>query len=400
MKSKKRWRPIGERVHEWLSEPEGETFSYGKWRFWFVAVASLQLINAVLTALIFESAGNLQNYMGAILLGVGALVGWLALGALHYSDAIDRKLARGVSALDSVTLLFVMAHFAFLMWTYGHLKTIQSAEAKYETAAATYNAKAEKLSGDNTKVAEAIVKISENERQRAKIENDTAYQTRKAFEAGARAPKQTASASASAALSPALSAAKVELEKPEKPEKSSAKFLMEWDAWIRAANFGELLLCALTLIFIRNRSAGQNTPRPRVYRSPIAEPAEDFPTELDEAEAENRASSRGENFTKKKETAKNHASSVSEVIAFDPEGLKRLRQTLKDISFRLPGFSFKSYVRGDAVWIMLMKANKGTQQTVSSAKATLEILNDAMTMTPEKFQACVEHFLRQREFKI
>jgi hypothetical protein len=30
---------------------------------------------------------------------------WLGIGALHYSDSHDRQLARGVSALDSVTLI-------------------------------------------------------------------------------------------------------------------------------------------------------------------------------------------------------------------------------------------------------------------------------------------------------
>jgi hypothetical protein len=148
-----RRQPFGQRVHNWLSEPEGETFRLGKWRFWFACVAGLQLLNAGLTALIFRSAGNLENYMGAILLGVGALVGWIAIGALHYSDAPDKKLARGVSALDSVTLLFVIAHFAFLMWAYGHLRTIQSAEAKYDAQVEKFNGDARQLQADNVKIA-------------------------------------------------------------------------------------------------------------------------------------------------------------------------------------------------------------------------------------------------------
>ena len=60
MSAQKR-QQLGQRVHAWLSEPDGETFRLGKWRFWFIAVAGLQLLNAGLTALIFQSAGNLQN---------------------------------------------------------------------------------------------------------------------------------------------------------------------------------------------------------------------------------------------------------------------------------------------------------------------------------------------------
>src|SRR5262245_38388566 len=110
-------QPFGRRINQWLQEAPGETFRDGKWRFWFIAVAGLQLLNAGLTALIFQSAGALQNYMGAVLLGVGALVGWIAIGCLHYSDSTDRRLAQGVSILDSLTLLFVIGHFCFLTWT-------------------------------------------------------------------------------------------------------------------------------------------------------------------------------------------------------------------------------------------------------------------------------------------
>lgn len=257
-------QPWGRRVHAWLSEPEGETFEVGKWRFWFIAVAGLQLLNAGLTALIFESTGNLQNYMGAILLGVGALVGWIAVGCLHYSGSGDRRLARGVSALDSVTLLFVIAHFAFLMWTYGHMKVIQSAEAKYEIQAAAYNADARQVQDANVKIAEALAKGAEAERQRAKIENDSIYQARKAGEAGVRiAPRRGSAASSSLSTSP-ISLAKP----PEPPSESSAAYLTRLDFWIRAANFGELLLAALTLIFIRNHSAKSNTG-PARGRGPI-----------------------------------------------------------------------------------------------------------------------------------
>ena len=243
-------------------------------------------VNAGLTALIFQSAGNLQNYMGAVLLGVGALVGWIAIGCLHYSDSGDRQLARGVSALDSVTLLFVVAHFAFLMWAYGHLKTIQSAEAKYEQQAERFNAQAREVQDANVKIAEAARAVAQETTKTARLENDRAYQLRKASEAGARIPVVRSAPAAGAA--PALSTSAVELERPTKPDKSSAQFLTEWDAWIRAANLGELLLVALTLIFIRNQTAKTNAPhvvsveefprsRPQ-YRAGAPTPAPAFET--------------------------------------------------------------------------------------------------------------------------
>ena len=394
IEQKRSRKPVGQRIHDWLEEPEGKTFEFGKWRFWFIAVAGLQLVNAVLTALIFQHTGQSQNYTGAIILGVGALVGWITVGALHYSGVA--KLSKGVSRLDSISLIFVVLHFAFLMWCYTRLATVQSAEAKYEAAALAYNSKSEKLSSDDVEIAKAGAVIAAETTKAARFNNDAAYQLRQAAKYGARISAAN-SAQSSGAL-PSVTRSKIELEKPDKPEQSTAKFLESWDGLIRVANFGELLLCALTLIFIRNKTASERNQfpaRPQI-RARIFE--DEFPPELDAQAAENLGPAPRENFTRKKETAKKHASSISEVVAFDPEGLNRLRQTLKDISFGLPGFSFKSYVRGDAVWILKMRANKGTQETAASAKATLQILDDALKMPPAQFRERVEKFLRQNQF--
>jgi hypothetical protein len=163
---------------------------------------------------------------------------------------------------------------------------------------------------------------------------------------------------------------------------SSAEFLSAWDWWIRVAGFGELALAIVTLIFVRTRAAMTNAIR-----------VEDFPHEIDAGVVEKCLPARRENFAKKKERAKNHAS-------FDPEGLKRLREALRDTSFRLPGLSFKSYVRGDAVWILMMKANQGPQETVASAKAELLILDDALKMPADRFRERLERFLRQKGLEI
>jgi hypothetical protein len=92
-------------------------------------------------------------------------------------------------------------------------------------------------------------------------------------------------------------------------------------------------------------------------------------------------------------TQKTHAS-------YDSEGLKRLREALKDISFRLPGYCFKVDVRGDAVWVRMLRANNSTQETVASAKAKLDILDDAVRMERSTFQERIERFLRENNFEI
>jgi hypothetical protein len=87
-------------------------------------------------------------------------------------------------------------------------------------------------------------------------------------------------------------------------------------------------------------------------------------------------------------------------VSFDPEGLKRLRETLKDISFRLAGMSFKADVKDDCVWIRMMAANQGMQETIASAKAELSILNDAVKMPRDKFLAKLELFLTDHGFEL
>ena len=174
-------------------------FVNGKWKFWFVAIAFLSVINAALTWLIFRDDG--ENYSGPIMLSVGALVAWLCVGALHYSDSTDRSLARGVSALDSIALLFVVVHFSGLLYVYGHHRTLRSAETKYEAQASAYNAKTEKISEDNAKISADARQIEIERTKRAKIENDTVYQARKAAERGAKVQTGSSAGGIAASLS-------------------------------------------------------------------------------------------------------------------------------------------------------------------------------------------------------
>jgi hypothetical protein len=360
---------FGERINNWLEEPSNEIFRHGKWRFWFPTLIGLTALNAVMTAVIFGSDG-MQKYIGSIVVLAGAVLCWLALGLLHYSDSNDRLLAIGVAALDSITLLFVAAHFSFLLYCQGHLWTLRAAEDQHRTDMATYNNQWSPVRESNDRIAATVERIAGIEKETERLRNDTAYWSRRN-----KVQQSESGIKFDAKLTP------VEVPSPPKaPAESSAAFLADWDWLIRVAGFGELALSIITLIFVRTRSAARN------QRAMFME----FPSEI---ETENRQSIRRENFTQKKEPTKNHAS-------FNSEGLTKLREALKDISFRLRGLSFKSQVRGDAVWIYLVKARHGTQETVTSVKANLSLLDDALKLAPERFRERLESFLRQNGFEL
>ena len=59
-----------------------------------------------------------------------------------------------------------------------------------------------------------------------------------------------------------------------------------------------------------------------------------------------------------------------------------------------------SFYGTDAVWVLMVKANAGTQETVASAKAKLDILADAIRMDRPAFRERLENFLRQNGFEI
>lgn len=388
-------RGFGQRINNWLDEPGGETFKAGKWRFWFPCLIGFSILNAVLTASIFGS--NKQTFISSITLAVGALVAWLCVGTLHYSDSRDARLARGVSLLDSISLCFVIAHFCFLLWAQGHLLTIQANEAEYKASAAIYNEKAEKVSIDNTKIAAAAERIAQEETKRAKIENDTAYQQRKAAQSGARINTKRAGG-----ITPSLSTAPIELERPKAPAKSSAAFLMKWDAWIRGANFGELILAAATLIFIRNRSAKFNAQARR--------DGEDFPDEIDVDVIEKRSPTRRGDLAKTPEKVTTHVSLKNNdtdahrktTQEINREGLRRLRECLKLIAFHHGPTHFKVDAKPDAdyLWIRQLRSEHGEARMVASTKAALSILDNAITMGPDAFRERLEKFLRQKGFEI
>jgi hypothetical protein len=346
---KKSW---SERVNERLQESPGEIFQRGKWRFWFPLVIGLTFLNGLLTAWIFGA--GVQTYIGLIVATVGALLCWLSVGNLHYSDSDDPTLARGVSLLDSITLCFVIAHFCFLLWANGHLITVRGAEEKYDAAALVYNEKQEKIQADNTKISADAVKIAEANVKAARLENDTAYWTAKA---GLRVRGARNQGSGQGEQFPALQTAPIELEKPKAPDESSAAFLSRWDAWIRAANFGELILAAITLIYIRNRSAKFNAQSAPERVLPVA-----------------TMSLRGASV---KPALKANSAQKATPVATDPrqEALYALRDHLRVISAGLYGRFFKADLIDGGVSIRLCKKVLGADKTIAKTRQSDKLLD-------------------------
>jgi hypothetical protein len=407
---------FGQRFHNWLDEPEGQIFAHGKWRFWFPMLLIFSVLNPVLTASIFGSAGQLQAYIGAIMLSVGALLAWLCVGTLHYSDSRDARLSRGVSLLDSVTLCFVIGHFCFLLWAQGHLLTLQSQEAKYEASVIMYNKGAERISTDNVRIAEAVSKAE-------RLRNDTAYQLRRAAETGnlkrGRAGRGVLDQSSSISTSP------IELAKPQKPEDSSAAFLTRWDAWIRAANFGELILAAITLIYIRNRSAKFNHTASvkadaqgvlmieageRAFRvlpdgeretiesteapaeaDKIVEQDDIFPSELD---ASDREAQRNPAFRQGRQADTQIATTVATSVTEERlPALNALRHHLRVIAFHYPNRWFKCDLIDGGVWIRMCKRRAGREVTIAKTRQSDKLF--AAINRPDFRVRLVDELIRQ-----
>jgi hypothetical protein len=121
----------------------------------------------------------MQKYIGSIVVLAGAVMCWLAIGILHYSDSEDRLLAMGVAILDSITLLFVAAHFSFLLWAQGHLWILRAAEDRRRSDLATYNAQWAPVRESNDRIAATVERIVGIEKEAERLRDDTAYWARR-----------------------------------------------------------------------------------------------------------------------------------------------------------------------------------------------------------------------------
>jgi len=382
MKEQNEKRPHwGERIHAHLHEDVGAIFRHGKWRFWFPFFLAMTAINGLLTAWFFGGKG-VFTFIGFIVATVGGLLCWIGVGNLHYSDSEDPQLALVVSRLDSATLCFVIAHFCFLLWACGHLYTVRGDESKYEAQAQGFNDKLKDFSSDNVKIAQADADAARDTAKAARLQNDTAYQIRKASEAGAHVPALRPSAGGSASLH---QTAPIEMLKPEKPKESSSAFMAMWEIPIRLANFGELALAAITLIYIRTRSAKVNSI-PRQW---------DIEAELGDVVAQNARRSRLEAHGATIPPVATHAARVStsqaalrasdarKTASVATEGgdwreiaVRKVRGHLGVISEGLPGRWFKAdLIKPEGVWIRIMGRNGGEgEKTLKKTRQSDKLL--------------------------
>jgi hypothetical protein len=367
-------RTFGHRINEWLYESPGETFRQGKWRFWFPTLIGLTALNAVMTAVIFGQDGA-QKYIGAIVVMAGAVLCWLALGLLHYSDSDDRPLAIGVAALDSVTLLFVAVHFSFLLWCQGHLWTLRAAETKYSQDLAEYNKQITPISADNARITAAAERIAEIEKQTERLRNDTAYWSRR--------NKVKPSGSG---LKVELSTTKVEIPPPPAaPTEASAAFLGRWDSWIRLAGFGELGLSIITLIFVRTRTAARN----RIGADEV------FPDEIDAGVVQNDRTGRRFDRTRKSDSGRQ--SLISGDSLDRKKARKKLLEHLGVISHYHPGRWFKADLVHGGVTIRMFKRDHGHELAIAETTQSDRLL--AAVDKPDFRDRLVEE-LRHQGFEI
>jgi hypothetical protein len=334
-------RTFGRRINEWLHESPGRIFQEGKWKFWYPTLIGLTGLNAVMTAMIFGQDGA-QKYIGSIVVLAGATLCWLALGLLHYSDSDDRLLAIGVAALDSVTLLFVALHFSFLLWVQGHLWTLRAAEAQYRQDLATYNAQWAPVKDSNERIAGAVERIAQIEKETERLRNDTAYWSRR--NGIKTAPKS--------GLKFEAAVTSMEVPPPPKaPPEASAEFLSKWDWWIRVAGFGELALSIVTLIFVRTRTATTNARRA----------GEVFPDEIDADERQSLI------LSQKKER-------LSLSGPDRKAARKKLLEHLKVIAFNHPGRWFKADLVRGGVTIRLFKRDHGHEISIAETTQSDKLL--------------------------
>lgn len=81
-------------------------------------------------------------------------------------------------------------------------------------------------------------------------------------------------------------------------------------------------------------------------------------------------------------------------------GLKALQEICSAISFHTPGRWFAVDLRPDHVRVRLRTRVDGREMTLKTARLTLEVLRDALTMERSAFRERLESFLKKRGFEL
>jgi hypothetical protein len=123
--------------------------------------------------------------------------------------------------------------------------------------------------------------------------------------------------------------------------------------------------------------------------------ATEWPDEIDANARSERNQSR---FDGEASHARNIASHESGEASQD--GLRILQETCSQISFGLPGRWFAVDVRPDHVRVRLRTRVDGREATLKTARLTLEVLRDALTMQRDQFRSRVERSLKRGGFEL
>jgi hypothetical protein len=244
---KKRKPGIADRINNWLAENPGQLFRDGKWRFWFVAQVGLQIAISIATLFLFPANSAI------LVILISAVLLWLLVGFLHYTDSGDRGLDRGVSALDSISLVFAACHLSYLLWVFGHYSVIKAQEVDYEGKRTTWNQEVDRDRDRRLKQTELELARQKSREREARYQADIAYRASLAGERIKLGPEnQTRSGE--------QEEGRLETkEKPKAPDgEGSHDYLKSRDWLIRLWHLGEVLFPIITLIYIRNKSVSSN----------------------------------------------------------------------------------------------------------------------------------------------
>jgi hypothetical protein len=362
----KRNKPtVSQRVNARFYEPEGYTFKDGKWRWWLITVVALEVVAAILTV---KLLGGDSLFAWVVAGVISAILMWLSVCFMYYTDSGDPKLDKWVSALDSVLLVLSVIHLGFLIWVWGHVGNLRAQEARYETERVEYNRQVKEQTAAQVKLAEVQKETAQIDLKRSALDADAAYwSARRGGSAQSAAPRGGGGVNAS--LPP--------LARPKEIEgETSFAFVGKWDSWVRIASVAYILCAVFNLIVIRNRSVRANA----AARGALTLNA--------------GAVLAGPRVATQAPFRQQISTQPSSVATQPVDAFQMLKDHLNAIA---PGF--KAEVKRNGVRIRLYRSQNQQEILVKSTSQPLSIL-DAVVNRPNRFREVLIDTLRREGFPI
>jgi hypothetical protein len=124
-----------------------------------------------------------------------------------------------------------------------------------------------------------------------------------------------------------------------------------------------------------------------------------FPSMLD-TDASSRSGRNRPRFDNSREASHAHQIASPDSGEASPDGLRALQEICSAISFHTPGRWFAVDERGDHVRVRLRTRVDGREKTLKTARLTLEVLRDVLTMDRAAFTSRFVRHLQRRGFEI